>query len=102
MNLGQEGKNKSLFQCAMPVRLMKVLGVKTLLITTATGGVNEKFKKGDFMLVKDHICMPALAGLSPLVGLDGPEWGSRFLSMNNIYDVELRSVGHFPLIFLNE
>uniref|UniRef100_A0A914RZL1 purine-nucleoside phosphorylase n=1 Tax=Parascaris equorum TaxID=6256 RepID=A0A914RZL1_PAREQ len=46
--------------CAMPVRIMHLLGVKTLVVSNAAGGVNENFKLGDVMIIKDHIFLPAM------------------------------------------
>uniref|UniRef100_A0A915APJ0 Purine nucleoside phosphorylase n=1 Tax=Parascaris univalens TaxID=6257 RepID=A0A915APJ0_PARUN len=79
--------------CALPVRIMHKLGVEILITSNAAGGINEYFKRGDMMLIRDHIFMPALAGLSPLVGLNGDEWGPRFVSLHNQYDEELRAKG---------
>uniref|UniRef100_A0A0N5B0R6 Purine nucleoside phosphorylase n=1 Tax=Syphacia muris TaxID=451379 RepID=A0A0N5B0R6_9BILA len=76
--------------CSLPVRMMHLMGVTTLIVSNAAGGINDTFKKGDFMLIKDHVCMPALAGHSPLVGLNDPRWGLRFVSLKDQYDVELR------------
>lgn len=69
---------------------MHFFGVKILIVSNAAGGVNEKFKKGDFMLITDHVCMPALCGYSPLVGLNDSRWGARFVSLKNQYDDNLR------------
>ncbi|VDM39588.1 unnamed protein product, partial [Toxocara canis] len=79
--------------CALPVRIMHELGVQIIIVSNAAGGVNENFKRGDLMLIRDHIFMPALAGFSPLVGLNGDEWGPRFVSLYNQYDNELRAKG---------
>ena len=51
-----------------PVRVMALLGVKTLIVTNAAGAINQTFKKGDLMIIKDHINLPGLAGKHPLVG----------------------------------
>ena len=58
----------SLLQVTMPIRMMKLLGVKTLIVTNAAGGLNESFTRGDIMIVKDHINLAGMAGLNPLVG----------------------------------
>jgi purine-nucleoside phosphorylase len=65
-------KNKCLilFQCAMPVHVMKVVGVKYLIATNAAGGINEKYKVGDIMIVKDHFNFMGLAGVNPLRGFN--------------------------------
>ena len=52
----------------MPVRILKLLGVHTLIVTNAAGGLNTDYDVGDFMIIKDHINLPQFAGLGPLVG----------------------------------
>lgn len=72
----------------LPVRLMKMMGAKILLLTNAAGGVNKNFNAGDFMLISDHINMAP----SPLIGENADELGVRFPDMSNIYDRELRDI----------
>lgn len=74
----------------MPVRVMHLLGVKTLIASNAAGGINQNFEYGDLMLIKDHIFLPGLAGFSPLVGSNDPRFGARFVSVHAAYDVQLR------------
>uniref|UniRef100_F1LBA4 Purine nucleoside phosphorylase n=1 Tax=Ascaris suum TaxID=6253 RepID=F1LBA4_ASCSU len=76
--------------CAMPVRIMHLLGVHTLIVSNAAGGVNEKLKHGDVMLIKDHIFLPAMCGFSPFVGAHDERFGPRFISMHGAYDLQLR------------
>ncbi|CAJ0602664.1 unnamed protein product [Cylicocyclus nassatus] len=78
--------------CSFPVRVMQQLGVKILLVTNAAGGINPNFKHGDLMLIKDHIFMPALCGFSPMVALNDPRFGARFVSMHDAYDKSLRNL----------
>ena len=47
---------------------MKLLGVETLIVTNAAGGINRTFSVGDFMIIKDHISFPGLGGYNPLRG----------------------------------
>lgn len=82
----------SLWKCAMPVRVMKLVGVKTLIVTNAAGGLNPDFKVGDIMLIKDHINFPGFAGDNPLRGRNDERWGPRFPPMNNSYSLELRQL----------
>lgn len=72
----------------LPVRLMKMMGAKAVLLTNAAGGINKDFRPGDFMLISDHILMAP----SPLIGENADELGARFPDMSNIYDRELREI----------
>ncbi len=72
----------------LPVRLMKMMGARVLLLTNAAGGINKDFCPGDFMLISDHILMAP----SPLIGENADELGVRFPDMSNIYDRELREM----------
>ena len=76
-------------QVIMPVRIMKLLGAKTLVITNAAGGINENFEPGDFMVIEDQISsfVP-----SPLRGYNIDELGPRFPDCSNIYDTDLRNL----------
>ena len=76
-------------QLTIPVRLMKLLGVKAVIATCAAGGINEAYKTGDIMIIKDHIKMN---GSSPLGGKNIDEFGERFFDMSNAYDKNLRSL----------
>lgn len=57
-----------LFQITMPMRIFKLLGVETVILTNAAGGLNQDFKVGDIMIIKDHLNMPGFAGNNPLAG----------------------------------
>lgn len=50
------------------MRVFKLLGVETLIVTNAAGGLNPKFKVGDIMMITDHINIPGFAGQNPLCG----------------------------------
>ena len=75
-------------EVAYPIRVLKYLGIKTLLISNASGGVNPAFKVGDLMIITDHI---SLATLNPLLGPNIPELGPRFPDMSEPYKKELIS-----------
>ncbi|RWS17636.1 Purine nucleoside phosphorylase-like protein [Dinothrombium tinctorium] len=77
------------WQCAMPIRVMKLVGVTTLIVTNAAGGINSNFKVGDIMLIKDHINVPGMSGLNPLRGRNDERLGPRFLAMNRAYNLDL-------------
>lgn len=68
-----------------PVRVMKFLGVSTLIISNAAGGMNPEFEIGDIMMINDHICLMP----NPLIGKHDPAFGARFPDMSQTYDEEL-------------
>lgn len=73
-------------EVTLPVRVLNYLGVKTLIVTNAAGGVNTNFKPGDLMVIKDHMNFGAP---SPLIGSNMDYFGPRFPDMSNPYDREL-------------
>ena len=79
----------SLEEVTFPIRIMKELGVKILIITNACGGINKKFKSGDFMIIKDQI---NLTGLNPLIGPNIKEHGVRFVDMSDPYSARLINI----------
>ena len=76
----------------MPVRVMRALGAQTLIVTNAAGGLNPAYRPGDFMLIRDHINLPGMAGANPLVGPNDERFGERFPALAHAYDVELRQM----------
>ena len=73
-------------EVTFPVRVMKFLGIKYLIVSNAAGGLNPKFKVGDMMLITDHInYFPE----SPLRGKNFKEFGTRFPDMSDVYNKEL-------------
>lgn len=73
-------------EVTFPVRVMKFLGIKTLILSNASGGVNPNFEIGDIMLITDHI---NLLPSNPLMGPNIKELGPRFLDMHDAYDKNL-------------
>lgn len=68
-----------------PIRLMKMMGAKTIILTNAAGGLNDNFVPGDLMIINDHISQFVK---SPLIGENVGELGVRFPDMTNVYDKE--------------
>ena len=66
-----------------PIRVMRALGVRQLILSNAAGGMNPAFRQGDLMVIRDHI---NLTGENPLVGANLDEWGPRFPDMAAAYD----------------
>lgn len=76
-------------QLVLPVRVMKLMGVQTLILTNAAGGCNLDYKPGDIMVIKDHI---KLNGASPLRGPNAEEFGARFFDVSDMYTKSLREL----------
>ncbi len=76
----------SMEELAFPIRVLKLLGIKLLLISNASGGLNPGFEIGDCMFITDHI---NLMGTNPLLGKNYDELGPRFPDMKEVYDTEL-------------
>jgi len=79
-----------LWKTALPVRVMKTIGVETLIATNAAGGLNKTFQVGDIMLLKDHINLPGFSCQHPLRGPNEEKFGPRFFPTNDLYDAEYR------------
>jgi purine-nucleoside phosphorylase len=84
----------SIQQITLPVRVMKLLGIKTLIVTNAAGGINSGLRVGDLMLINDHLNLVGMAGPNPLRGPNLDELGPRFPSMTQPYDLELIQLAH--------
>ena len=74
-------------EITLPIRVLAALGIKTLLLTNAAGGVNLGFKPGDLMLISDHI---NYSGANPLIGPNLEAFGPRFPDMSDLYTKSLR------------
>ena len=85
-------------QITLPIRVMRELGVETLIVTNAAGGVNPGFRVGDLMMITDHINLVGMTGKSPLRGPNDESLGPRFPDMTHAYDPALcdvaRAIAH--------
>jgi purine-nucleoside phosphorylase len=79
-------------QVVLPVRVLQRLGVETLIVTNAAGGINSDFNPGDLMLITDHLNLVGMAGPNPLRGPNFDEIGTRFPDMSQAYDRELGQI----------
>jgi purine-nucleoside phosphorylase len=80
-------EGRSMAEIVFPVRVMKLLGLQTLIVTNAAGAINESFQVGDFILIRDHINM---IPDNPLRGPNLDALGLRFPNLNDAYSTELR------------
>jgi len=82
----------SMSQVTLPIRMMHVLGIHTVILTNAAGGINPAFHAGDVMLITDHVNLIGMAGQNPLRGPNDDSFGPRFPDMSQPYDRRLREV----------
>jgi len=75
----------SIGKVTFPVRVMKFLGIKNLIVSNASGGVNPDYEVGDLMILEDHICLIP----NPLIGPNLDELGPRFPDMSETYNKEM-------------
>ena len=77
-------------QVVFPIRVLRLLGADTVIVTNAAGGLNPAHSVGDLMLISDHIGLPSMAGHNPLRGENDEAVGPRFPPMVDAYDPRLR------------
>lgn len=75
-------------------RVCKLLGVQTMVVTNAAGGLNQNFRVGDIVCLNDHLNMAGLVGIHPLRGPNIEEFGVRFPPLSDAYDLDLRRRTH--------
>lgn len=78
----------------LPIRVMHAIGIGTLIVTNASGGLNPSFEPGDLMIIRDHLNFPGMAGNNPLRGPNDESVGPRFPDMTAPYDAKLRALAH--------
>lgn len=83
-----------LWKCALPVRVMKLLGVEHMIVTNAGGGLNPGYQVGDIMVLKDHINLPGFSCQHPLRGPNDLRFGPRFFPTNDLYKPTWRTLAH--------
>lgn len=79
-------------QVTFPIRVMRAMGVSTLILTNAAGGINRAFHVGDVMMLNDHINFVGMTGSNPLMGPNDDSLGERFVGMAHPYDEHLRGL----------
>ncbi|KAH9873016.1 hypothetical protein J1614_005412 [Plenodomus biglobosus] len=75
-------------------RVCKLLGVETIVVTNAAGGLNQTYRVGDIVCLNDHLFMAGLTGVHPLRGPNMDEFGVRFPPLSDAYDLDLRRRTH--------
>ena len=76
----------------LPIRVMAALGIGTIIVTNASGGLNPDYEAGDLMLIRDHLNFPGMTGNNPLRGPNDETIGPRFPDMTAPYDAQLRAL----------
>jgi purine-nucleoside phosphorylase len=84
-------EGNSMTNVVMPVRCMRLLGVKLLIVTNAAGGLNPKYEVGDIGILQDHFGLPIVTGQNPLIGVNDDGLGPRFPALSDTYDTVLQS-----------
>ncbi len=82
----------SMNQVTLPIRVIQRLGIGSLIVTNAAGGVNPEFQPGDVMLITDNLNLMGMTGANPLFGPNIDELGTRFPDMSQAYDREYQDL----------
>lgn len=81
-------------EVTFPIRVMHFLGIKTVILTNAAGGINPAYRVGELMLIEDHINLPGIVGANPLSGPNDERIGERFVGLAQAYDRNLRQLAN--------
>ena len=92
----------SLALCTMPIKVFKIMGIETVILTCAAGSINPTLEVGDIMLIKDHVSPSLWTLQSPLIGYNDERFGPRFPASNRIYTKSLRDIFKQVSFDLNE
>ncbi|KAJ9475836.1 Purine nucleoside phosphorylase [Pseudozyma hubeiensis] len=76
--------------CVFPTRVLALLGIRALIVTNAAGGLNPSFEVGTIMAIHDHLSLPTLTSMNPLIGANLDAFGPRFPPLSNAYSLDLR------------
>lgn len=82
----------TMLQCTLPVRVMVLLGIKSLIVTNACGGLKDVHKVGDLMIINDHLSLPGMVGNNALMGPNIDFFGPRFPAVSDAYTYALRKL----------
>lgn len=84
----------SMEDAGFATRVCKLLGVETIILTNAAGGLNQDYTVGDLVLLNDHLNLAGLVGFHPLRGANEEAFGVRFPPLSDAYDIHLRQLAH--------
>lgn len=87
-------EGNSIQDITLPIRLLRRLGVGTVIVTNAAGGLNPDYAVGDIVVLNDHLNLAGLAGIHPLRGPNADDFGTRFPALSDAYDLDLRRRTH--------
>lgn len=82
----------SMSHVTLPIRVMQLMGIDTIILTNAAGGLRADMSAGDLMLINDHLNLIGMGGANPLRGPNEESLGPRFPDMSQVYDGELRAI----------
>lgn len=82
----------TMLQCTLPVRVMALMGIKSLIVTNACGGLKSEHKVGDLMIINDHLSLPGMVGNNALMGANIEFFGPRFPAVSDAYTYALRKL----------